>query len=361
MQRAADKSGFNREKYIEGKLPTNFSNLIVVPFFGDEKHEFILATMLLHRLKEDMPSKYFVLCGWPGHSGFFPYVDEYWGIKDEGAVKVMLPQANGFGNDDKRSLFYHQQLNRFFETLTSDNFTLLYKEGLTKQFFDRFKFVIYKLPAQPGLKPDMAKMMQRTGNKIFIKPVRKIQSWRRGRVEKVVCKIEFWNKLIEGLIAKGHVPVIKQDASTYDLSAKYANDCILSNDNNILNQFALMRSCVVLDVFSGLSRTALAARSPFISLVERQLQIEGMEYELDDLCGAQLPHAYIFSFATMLEGRDYINLVDLVLAKIQDFVPMIDPNQLPSTAETSISLPYMLVRKQKAKRFGTRFFKIEKI
>jgi hypothetical protein len=71
IERACANSGLIREKYTESNLPIGFNDFIVVPFFGDKRHEFVLATSLLGRLK-DKYKKYLILCGWEGHSGFFP-------------------------------------------------------------------------------------------------------------------------------------------------------------------------------------------------------------------------------------------------------------------------------------------------
>ncbi len=360
VRRASEKTGFVREKYIEGKLPTNFSSFIAVPFFGDQKHEFILSAFLLHRLKEEMPSKYIVVCGWPGHAALFPYADEYWGIKDGGAVKAMLSKTEGFDNTEKRATFFHQQLNRFFETISPETFKTLYDNGFTSKFFERFKFIVYKLPGIAGLRHEQAGLISSDKPRIFMQPSKMVESWARGKVKKVPCKQEFWEQLIESLV-EDYLPVVKQDASTYDLSVKLADKAYFVGEMKAADQLALMRACCVLDVCNGTSKWALMARTPFINMTERNLHIEGKNYELDDLCCGNLPHCYIFTFATMLEGSDYINLVDLALAKIKDFVPKIDPSQLPNTTETSVVLPYLMVREQKAKRFGTKFFKIERI
>lgn len=350
VKRAAEKCGFNREKYIENNLVDNF---LAVPFFGDQKHEFILASFLLHRIKEET-GKYIILCGWPNNSALFPYVDEYWSIKDVGAIKSMLPKADGFGNKDKKSDFFYQQLNRFFETLTPENLHTLYNNGFTTKFFERFKFLLYNLPSQIGLKKEIV------GKKVFIQPTREVDSWRREKI-KVSCRVEFWEQLIVKLSEAGYLPVVKQDASTYDLSSKYSGRAHFVGEMKILDQLALMRSCCVLDIFGGLSKLAFVARAPFVSMTERNLYIQGKDCELNDLCCSDLPHCYIFSFATMLEGKDYLNLVDLALAKINEFIPSVDPNKLPNTREISVVLPYLMVREQKAKRLGSKFFKIQKI
>ena len=72
VKRAAEKSSFNRVRFQESNMPTNISNITVMPFFGDIRSTFILSSMLLHRYKEEKKgSKYFILCSWPGFESYF--------------------------------------------------------------------------------------------------------------------------------------------------------------------------------------------------------------------------------------------------------------------------------------------------
>lgn len=70
VRRAVEKMGLVREKYVEGNLPTTFGSFLAIPFFGDKKHEFVLASLLLNRLKE-RANKYVIVVGWPQHAGLF--------------------------------------------------------------------------------------------------------------------------------------------------------------------------------------------------------------------------------------------------------------------------------------------------
>lgn len=361
VKRAADKTGLVREKYIEGKLPTSFSAFLAIPFFGDKKHEFILGSMLLHRLKEQNPNRYIILVGWPGHAGFFPAADEYWSVRED-AARTMLPMASGWDNSDPKVKFYDQQLTRYFDTMTTDTLKQYYDNGFTGKFFDDFKFVLFNLPGQPSPNVSLLKSLNRPGHKVFVYPVRKLLGWRRGRLETTHCKMEFWERLLEKMISSGYLPVVYTDDAAYDLSPKFAQKAVFLDNQRILDLFGVMRACdCVLDVFSGISRWAIAARTPFVYLTERHIHTECKEFEIDDLCANQIPYRYIFSYTTMIEGVDYISLIDAILAKLNAFAPSIDRNRLPHTTELSVVAPYVLVRENKAKRFGTRFFKIKKI
>lgn len=364
MRRTAEKCGYVREKYVEGNLPTTFGNIVAIPYFGDMKHEFLLATMILPRIKE-ATGKYIIVCGQPGHAGLFPAADEYWAVKDEAAANAMLLNPKGFEAPDEKTkaFFYEKQLNRFIDTITPQELAKYYDRGLTKEFFDKFRFVTYSLHSQPGIRPDFGKVLaSRPGFKVYIRPNKTAQSWRRGVVEWIDVKPHFWWMLTERLLKDGITPVIQHDHGTWPMSKETHNDCIHIPNGKLLDRFAIMRNCgAVLDVASGISRFALAARAPFVTLTERELYNQCKEYEIDDLCTGDLPHRYIFSFTTMIGGEDYVNLVDLILTKLKEFLPTVDPNKLPNTTESSTVAPYMLVREHKAKKFGSKFFKITKI
>jgi hypothetical protein len=247
-------------------------------------------------------------------------------------------------------------LNRFLETITPQELSELYSGGLTKEFFNRFRVVTYRLPTQPGMRQEFGRLMGARDLKIYIRPNKWAASWHRGQIKHVEINHYFWKFLIERLLVEGMTPVIEQDFMFGSFDA--LNDCIHVPNYKLLDKMAIMRNCCVLDVFSGLSRRALAARAPFLSVTERELYFQVKDYELDDLCGQNIPYNYIFSFATMIEGGDYINLVDNIIVKLKKFMPTIDLNKLPSTLESSSVAPYVLVKERKAKKFGIKFFKI---
>src|SRR5581483_5196449 len=132
---------------------TTYDNLVIMLFLGDYKSEFVLSSFLLKRyLKEKYPNKYFILCGWEGHSGLFPYIDEYWAIKDT-SVDILFDKAIGFNNLDTKHLFYQQSLNKWFENIIQiETFSEFYQNGFKQEFFDKFKKLMYNLPSLPSTK-----------------------------------------------------------------------------------------------------------------------------------------------------------------------------------------------------------------
>ncbi len=90
ISKAAEKTGFCREVFDLNNIPTEPSNIMVLTFYGDIRSLFILSSFLLHRYKDqDKPSKYIILCSWPGFSCLFPYVNEYWSIQNESHIPLI--------------------------------------------------------------------------------------------------------------------------------------------------------------------------------------------------------------------------------------------------------------------------------
>jgi hypothetical protein len=144
------------------------------------------------------------------------------------------------------------------------------------------------------------------------------------------------------------------------------DECIHFREPDLTKVLAAMRAVgCVLDVFSGISRLAIAARCPFLCVDERR-RFSGMsEYEIDDLCAFQLPREYIYSFTTIIESGERAawksNLYDLITVKLNKFIPSLDRDTWPSTTECNLIVPYERVRQEKSKKLGTRFIKVSHI
>lgn len=360
LKRAADKLGYRREKYVEHNVPTTFDNIMVLPFFGDMRSEFILSTLLLHKVKQLYSSKYFILCSYPGRAGMYPYVDEYWGIQDSSIVGNLLSNAVGFGNNDVDFLlFKERQLNGYFENvLDIENMSKYYHNGFKKQFFDDFKWIVYNLPALPSSKVEFNRLLaNRFGHKVMVYPCKVVRSWNRGRMITVETNKSFWFDLLKALCNNNLIPVLYLDAGAYDISFEGAERCY---EANVLELCGAMRTVgCVLDVFSGISRFAGLARTPFVSCVERHLYNEVREYEIDDLCNGDIPYRYIFSFPTIINGGNWSELVSSIVSKLKNFIPDLNRDVLPSTADKSTVVPYSLVKERKRKRIGSKFINVK--
>ena len=62
LKRSAERNGFNRDRYEEKRIPTDFTNVCILPFFGDLRSLTILSSYILHRYREEYRgSKYFIV------------------------------------------------------------------------------------------------------------------------------------------------------------------------------------------------------------------------------------------------------------------------------------------------------------
>lgn len=201
---------------------------------------------------------------------------------------------------------------------------------------------------------------------MLLYPVLYGRGYIQGKLKNIRSCMEFWLELIDRLIRSGYCPVVLQDHSTWDLSLQGLNNrVIFAQEEDISKVLGMMRATgLVLDVFSGISRVAIAARTPFIVVDERGRFANEREFEIDDLCANGLKKQYIFSFPTILEGGDPVgwnnSLFDIVVSKLNSFVPSLDQDDYPSTTENVVEVPFSVVRERKSKRIGCRFVKIPK-
>jgi hypothetical protein len=370
LKRAAEKTGFVRARYNEKNVPTTIQNVTVFLFLGDLSSSFILSSLLLRRFREEAKgSKYFVLCGWPGQDGLFPYVDEYWEVKEESHLRAMYNKTDGFDNKSELVAGYQRILNTFFEeVLDSSVLKPYYDRGLQEEFFNRFKHVRCFLPSIPSsmvLGHELNRRLASPAKKVVVYPAKYIRWWQNGKVEPMAVTKDFWVELTERLLTEGITPVVYQPPNTWDLSPNFVDKALFYTDTSVLGAMSLFRAAgCVLDVFSGVSKYALGARTPFLACEERQSYNGLKGYEIDDLCGRGVPRKYLYSFPSICDelGRNLWNysLFDGIISKLLSLLDSANRDIWPSTSESYDIVPYSTVREIKAKKLGTHFIRVPK-
>lgn len=372
LEKAAEKTGFTREWFNEKNIPTDAHNITVVPFFGDLRSLFVLSSLLFKRFcDEEKGSRYVILCSWPGFASLFPYVGEYWGLSDNTTFKRMYSDASQFRNKGElASSFYRNLHTYFFEDLVVpyEHFKSVYSKGITNEFWAKYRHVKRSLPGVSSsavLGSDVNKdIALRGGYKVFVMPSTHLQSWHNGDLSQLsLITKDFWVYLLKRLVEERFVPVVYWGPLAHDVSPELGSSCVYLKNSDVL---ASMRAIgCVLDLFTGTSRLALAARCPFLMLDERARYAALKEYEIDDLCGIHVPKQYIFSFPTIIENGTPESwegdVVSNIISRLNTFLPSLNRDNWPSTGELTEIVPYENVRRKKAKRIGTRLLKVPKI
>lgn len=368
IKRAARRTGLKREYYVERNIPTDPSLVLAVPFFGDIRSTFILSSLFLRPFREANRDKYIILCSWPGMHHLFPYVDEYWTIDDESAIKRLATSANNIYNSSSTAAEITRSLLEALNVFTVRDLKAFYDNGFTKTYWDTFGEIRRFLPEVPSsnfISSDFKSQLENhPGKKIVIYPATKMRSWQKGKSELLAVSKEFWIALIERLLGEGYAPVIYQNQFTYDVSVDFVERCIYLTSTDISGVLAAFRHIgCVLDVHTGISKLAIAARCPFVSVTERQIFVKDREYEVDDLCASNLPKQYIFSFSTQLmvgTSEEWeVSLLGNIVKRLEQFMP-IDESQLPSTSTSYEPVSYEAVRQREAKRIGAAFISSSK-
>lgn len=364
IKRAAQQTGFDREKYTEANVPEDFSKVVVLCFFGDYRAEAILSSLILQQyVKKQLAGKYVILCSWQGHAGLFPYVDEYWSLGDQMALQDLHSKAIKFDNFNKSFNIIAKNLRKFFDVQTWEDMAQFYEDGLTQEFFDHYGDPVRFRPGIPSPKIEFTKELHRRNAKsIFIYPSKLMRSWNKKEVD-VIVEYDFWSSLVKRFLESGFIPVVYQNYSTYDISKDFGDKCIYVTDNNVSSLMSQMRSAAcVLDVFSGISRLAMLARCPFLVVDERKRYVLSKEYEINDLCiNGEFPYRYIMSFTSILQHGNYTEVIDHIISVTKEFVENLDSTKLLTSLESFETVPYSLVRKHKEKKLGIRFIKVERL
>lgn len=367
VKRNAKKCGLVREAYVEKNMPTQPSNFVVFPFFGDISSTFLLSSYLLRTYKESLKNKYLIFCSWPGFQNLFPYVDEYWYHSDTSLVKSLALGANNGYNETDLASEITRGLNEVFsEVVTYQRDMRLYHDKtFTKKYWEDFGQVNRYLPeiaSSTLISPKFnEQLVRRDGRKIVVYPCSKIRTWHRGKSIYLPIGTSFWKALIQRLLDERYVPVVYQNHFTHDMSPDFADKCLYLTSQRLSDALAAMRHIgCVLDVHSGISRLAIAARTPFVCVDERARFVGDHDYEVDDLSCDCIIKKYIFSFATMLltgTAKDWTNsIIDNIIVTLDEIWPTLqDRSGWPSTTESYELVDYSRVRERQEKRLGVRF------
>jgi hypothetical protein len=368
VSRAAQQSGFERERYVDSKVPQDINKIVVILFMGDLRSTSIMSSLLFRIYSETvLQGKYVIMCSYPGYSGLFPSADEYWSVSDALMVSDFINNSQGFSNKDKRALSLGIQLRRhFYIVLTEEDFKPFYDKGLTSAYFDRMNKIQRFLPSIPAWRSDLVTALAKRGGKyIFLAATNVGRFWNPlENCEKTLYfKKDFWIKLTERLLAENYSPVIYQGSGNYDLSQNFGERCFYCNDRNIINVMSAMRATgCVLDVFSGISRLAILARCPFLVMDDRTRYIKSIEYEINDLCVVKgLPYRYMFSFPAVVEHGEYNEIIEHIVRISSTFSAQVAGLELSPSSESYEEVSYDVVRQHKARKLGLRFIKVERL
>lgn len=347
LKRAADKCGFNRDVYADNNVPTSHNNIIFVPFMGDLKSMFLLSSNILKPYKESRSSKYLIMGSWPGCQCLFPYVDEYWSIKED--VSKLASNAISFYNNSDVYALCLRNLNDWFNVAKVES---------ERKAGEDISLFLPAISSSSILAENFKDGLRRQGQKVVVYPVRHIKSWQKGKIDKLTVSPDFWIALIKRLTAEGMVPVLYMDHFTFNLSSEFGDKCLYITSENMSHTLCAFHQVgCILNVFSDIDKLAIAARCPYVSVNERYCYIEGKDYEIEDICGI-IHRRSIFSFSThTLSGINWdSNLFDIIVKNIKD-LQAVNKDELITTSEVNKIIPYDSIRKRQANKKGIRFIR----
>lgn len=362
LSRAASRCGFVREQYEDARVPNTPSSVVVLPFFGDYRAEFVTSTLLLHRYMEvHRPGAYLIVASWPGHAALWPYADEYWGVADAALAGDGQAASRGFDNRDQRlGLVFKKVFQTFENCVETEQLARYYDRGLTQAFFDQFGDPAVVMPGLRPLPADLNRLIGRlAGNKVFLTPTRSVWGWEKGTSVGYPVPAGFWAELANRLADEGYCPVVWQSRASHDISAAVAGRCTVFDRDDMGDVLSAMRSCdVVLDYFGDVHRLAALARCPYVSVQERGKFVATREHELDDVCVENPRRRYVFSFHALLNARQWGGLCDAAVAPLAAVLEGSDRASWPAAGERRQTVQASSVRERRSSRLGVRFVKM---
>ena len=351
-----------RGPYEDAKVPNTASNIMVLPFFGDLRAEFICSTLVLHRYVQMVkPDAYFIVASWPGHAALWPYADEYWGVQDAVLAGEGFAATASYENRDARVLQVFKKVFMTFENcIESEHLSRYFLRGLTQAYFDSFGDPLVVMPAVRPLPTDLNRQIGRlVGQKVFVAPMKSVTVFERDHSRPVPVPAGFWIQLVGRLADEGYSPVVWQSRATHDISAAVADRCTVFDRDDIGDVLSAMRACdVVLDYFGDVHRLAAIARCPYVSVQERVKYAALREYELDDLCVENPRRRYIFSMHALLNARQWSGLCDASVAQLAAVLEGSDRASWPTAGERREVVPASRIRTRRVSKLGVRFVKM---
>lgn len=364
LARAATRCGFSRERYEAQSVPNSSSPVVVLPFFGDMRAEVILACLVAHRyVSMHRPGCYLIVASWPGHAGFWPYADEFWGLAEEPAVVQAYCSAAGYRSGSSGVGNAFRRLFEIFERcIEVEDLERYYSAGFNSEFFSSFGDPIIVMPPVRPLPAAINKGLGKVmGNKVFISPARVATVYENGVLRPQPIDLAFWVGLVKRLVSDGYSPVVWQGARTHDVSALASDGCFYFATEDVGDALSAMRSCdVVVDCFGDLHRMAAMARCPYVVAQDRGKFVGLNDGELDDVLVENKRRKYFFTASSLLGSRDWGMIYDALMVHIEGVVSGDDRRSWPAAGERREVIPVARIRERRGAKFGIHFLKMPK-
>jgi hypothetical protein len=273
LARAAERCGFTRETYSTELIPKTHDKIIVIPFFGNTRGEFIFSSLIFPRLMESSFSNRYVIVATHAERAFlYNQASEVWGVQGEDMIDNIEEKSDLFtGNINFENQFI-RSLNRFFPNVyNSEELNKYYKNGLTNFYFSNFGGGKIWYPAVPPIKSDMNHYILSASHPVLIVPnIHSIDVDKADRIARNIMPPEIYVSLCNRLVTEGFSPVVWRGPNCYDLSRELSGKAFFLVNRSLAGAIAAARGCgFVLSLFDDSYAIAYLARVPFLSVQSR--------------------------------------------------------------------------------------------
>lgn len=146
--RYVGKLGLRRVVLNPAKQPKSPDDIVVYPLFGDLQTNIFVGQTLLPQIMN--PKKYNIVVSWPGASGVYYGVDEYWSLNQDFAYKAFHYQSDGVDNISSNYKVVMRSLNENFINVSDlGEIKKYYKSHILHNFKNIREFALRGFASNP--------------------------------------------------------------------------------------------------------------------------------------------------------------------------------------------------------------------
>lgn len=329
IRRYVSKLGLQREVLNKAKDCKSPDEIVIYPLFGDLQSCVFTGQVLLPKTLNS--KKYNIVLSWPGVSGVYAGIDEYWGLNPDFAYKSFHYQSDGLENNSTNYRVMMRSLNENFINVNElTDIKKIYKTHIKDEFknikdFSLNGFVCNPVTNLPYLKQGIKKA-------VVLIPWTNFKTIVEGKVQYQAMDSAVYLEIIKRLNYFGYTVYCVQNDWTYNFSTILNSaEVIYIKDNDIKNIISYINHVGCLfDYFSDFSILGYMAQVPTFSVVERNYfytNNKDLEHYVMNFTDA---NQIIFSFNYFAKSDTGLNLnvINSIIDRFDDFYEKVSKNYI---------------------------------
>lgn len=318
--RYVTKLGLRRIVLNQSKKLKAPDDLVLFPIFGDLQSNIFIGQTILPQILNT--NKYNIVVSWPGASGVFHGIDEYWSLNQDYAYKSFHFQAEGINNLSSNYQVVLRSLNEnFIHVNDLSEIKKYYKSHLLGNFKNIKSFnlrghlpnPISSLPyLRQGAKKQVV-FIPWTHHRTIVESDAKYEAMDSAVYTEILKRLNYF----------GYTVYCIQNDWTYNLSEIYnSSDLIYVRDSDIKNIVSYIHHAGCLfDFFTNYGILGYMAQVPTFTVSERNIfckHFQDMEHYVLNFTNAN-KNIFSFNYFTKSDTGLNLNVINSIIDKFDDF------------------------------------------